>query len=578
MPVPNTFGTATSAIPLSQLDANFATPITIGNTAVQLGNTVTTLNNMTLANVTISSGTITITNVAVTTANVSGTANISTLVVVGNETVGGNTTITGNITAANANVTSNLVLSGGTANGVAYLNGSKVLTTGSALVFDTSSALGVGTSTPTSTYSARIASLAAAGTTALALDAPTGTNTGINFYYNGTAKWTTQVLTTGEYRWFDFTASAERMRLDSSGNLGLGVTPSAWSTSFYKVIEGGDGNNQGAIGFRTDSNGVELFANAFFNGTNNIYKYTGTAGFYQLAGNTHQWYTAPSGTAGNAITFTQAMTLDADGDLGIGQTSPAFKLDVQVAVGGAIAVRPSTSTGNAKQSALRLYGSDSVTTSRYAEVACFNDTAGSDTNALTFSTGLGATIYERGRFSSDGNLLVGKTALGLTVGTSIDADTSTGSGVRVVSSASTSSADGFQMYSTGAGAYRFYVSFNGTISATTTTISAISDARFKENVRELDAGLSKIMALKPRLYDWKEGKGADTKNARGFIAQEFEEVFPDLIDEWKDPAPEGEEPYKSVRQDLIPVLVKAIQEQQALITQLTARITALEGA
>lgn len=136
MPVPNTFGTATSAIPLSQLDANFATPITIGNTAVQLGNTVTTLNNMTLANVTISSGTITITNVSVTTANVSGTANVSTLVVVGNATVGGNTTITGNITAANANVTSNLVLSGGTANGVAFLNGSKVLTTGSALVFD----------------------------------------------------------------------------------------------------------------------------------------------------------------------------------------------------------------------------------------------------------------------------------------------------------------------------------------------------------------------------------------------------------------------------------------------------------
>lgn len=136
MAVPNTFGTATSAIPLSQLDANFNTPITLGNTAIQLGDTVTTLNNMTLANVTISSGNVTITNVAITTANVSGTANISTLVVVGNATVGGNTTITGNITATNANVTTNLVLSGGTANGVAYLNTSKVLTTGSALVFD----------------------------------------------------------------------------------------------------------------------------------------------------------------------------------------------------------------------------------------------------------------------------------------------------------------------------------------------------------------------------------------------------------------------------------------------------------
>lgn len=55
MPVPNTFANATTSIPLSQLDNNFATAITLGNTAIQLGNTVTTLNNMTLANVTISS-------------------------------------------------------------------------------------------------------------------------------------------------------------------------------------------------------------------------------------------------------------------------------------------------------------------------------------------------------------------------------------------------------------------------------------------------------------------------------------------------------------------------------------------
>ena len=55
MAVPNTFAGATAAIPLSQLDQNFATTITLGNTAIQLGNTVTTLNNMTFANVTISS-------------------------------------------------------------------------------------------------------------------------------------------------------------------------------------------------------------------------------------------------------------------------------------------------------------------------------------------------------------------------------------------------------------------------------------------------------------------------------------------------------------------------------------------
>ena len=55
MPVPYTFGTATAAIPLNQLDSNFATAITIGNTAVYLGNTTTSIGNLSLANVTITS-------------------------------------------------------------------------------------------------------------------------------------------------------------------------------------------------------------------------------------------------------------------------------------------------------------------------------------------------------------------------------------------------------------------------------------------------------------------------------------------------------------------------------------------
>jgi len=53
MTVPYTFATATSAIPLSQLDSNFASTITLGNTSIQLGNTVTTLSNITIGNCTV---------------------------------------------------------------------------------------------------------------------------------------------------------------------------------------------------------------------------------------------------------------------------------------------------------------------------------------------------------------------------------------------------------------------------------------------------------------------------------------------------------------------------------------------
>jgi hypothetical protein len=108
----------------------------------------------------------------------------------------------------------------------------------------------------------------------------------------------------------------ERMRLDGSGNLGLGVTPSAW------------GSGRSAMQFGNPAqivtNGVtmEIGSNWYNNGTNYLYTQTNTAALYSPSSGTHKWYIAPSGTAGNTITFTQAMTLDANGNLGIGTTSP----------------------------------------------------------------------------------------------------------------------------------------------------------------------------------------------------------------------------------------------------------------
>ena len=177
---------------------------------------------------------------------------------------------------------------------------------------------------------------------------------------------------------------------------------------------------------------------------------------------------------------------------------------------------------------------------------------------------------ERMRITSGGDVLIGATS---NSATSDDGSKFVSNGrLFQVSAYSDNTQESLSMYSTTASAYRFYVGWGGTIFATNTTISGISDARLKENVRDLDSGLDKIMALKPRVFDWKEGKGKDIKNDRGFIAQEFEEVFPDLIDEYKQEVEEGEEPYKSVRADLIPVLVKAIQELKTEIDSLKNQI------
>jgi hypothetical protein len=110
------------------------------------------------------------------------------------------------------------------------------------------------------------------------------------------------------------------MVTDPSGNLGLGVTPSAWSGAISSAFEAKNGSSL-AFGFNTLPV-VYLSSNYYFDGTAR-YKINGTAAQYAINNNvgSHIWYTAPSGTAGNAISFTQAMTLDASGNLLVGITS-----------------------------------------------------------------------------------------------------------------------------------------------------------------------------------------------------------------------------------------------------------------
>jgi hypothetical protein len=203
-------------------------------------------------------------------------------------------------------------------------------------------------------------------------------------------------------------------------------------------------------------------------------------------------------------------------------------------------------------------------------VACQQDIAGGNaSSAMVFKTsffnGSGVTTAERMRITSSGDFLVGKTSNSATVEGFMVYNTNTADG-QVFSSIPTA-ANSYHVYDVSAGTFRFYVSGGGTINATNTTISSISDVRLKENISDLEIGLDAIMALRPRKFDWKKESGNSGKNIRGFIAQEFEEIFPDLIDESLNKSPEGES-YKQIRQDLIPVLVKAIQELKAEIEEL----------
>jgi hypothetical protein len=110
------------------------------------------------------------------------------------------------------------------------------------------------------------------------------------------------------------------MRLDANGQLGLGVTPSAWSG--FKALQTVGGSMIGAAGQ------LDFWQNAYFDGASKYYA-TGTATRYGMTAGQHRWYNAVSGSANAALTWVQAMTLDASGQLLIGTTtSSTFKLDV----------------------------------------------------------------------------------------------------------------------------------------------------------------------------------------------------------------------------------------------------------
>ena len=454
MAVPYTFGTATAAIPLSQLDSNFATAITIGNTAVQLGNTVTTLNNLTLANVTISSGNVTITNVTVTTANAT-TANVGTLVVTANATVAGNVSVTGNVSMNVATIT--------TAN-VTTTNTSSLVVTGNAVVSVT-----------------------------------------------------------------DNTNAALRITQLGTGNALL--------------VE--DSSNPDSTPFVIDASGKTLVGLTTARTTA-----IGSAAV-QIAGGT-----AP-------LSFIR----EAD-------SSTPINLEFAKARASGAILASGDTIG-------RLYfsGSDGSNQIPAAYIdAAVDGTPGTNDmpGRLVFSTTAdgASSPTERMRIDSSGNLLVGTTATNVTSG-----------GYNfLINDGGTGYSTGYIGHITGCPSGYAYLNFKyagttiGTITQNGTTAVAYntsSDYRLKNTIAPMTGALAKVQALKPVTYKW----NADDSDGEGFIAHELAEVCPHAVTGAKDAVDvDGNPVYQGIDTSfLVATLTAAIQEQQALITQLQADVAALKA-
>ena len=323
-----------------------------------------------------------------------------TLVVHDGSTAGGHPLAKEN----NATLAGNVTLSGGTANGVAYLNGSKVVTTGSALTFNgtsfalnvsgaqstmralasagqtatlqiaangntagatsldlvqdsssngylfqranaplifgvnnseamrlTSTGLGIGTTSPSTRLT--IGGYSSANQTPdiqiTRSSSGTAIQTGPNITFGDgtTNNATTLQVTQGRFGVWNYGGGtwAERMSIDSSGNLGLGVTPSGtWGTQALMLGKSGASNPTYPFIASTDTQVLTIGSNSYWDGTNWKAAFAGsavTAAQQRIKYNEITWHVAAAVSQGTTQSFSQAMTLDSSGNLLIGRTT-----------------------------------------------------------------------------------------------------------------------------------------------------------------------------------------------------------------------------------------------------------------
>ena len=343
-----------------------------------------------------------------------------------------------------------------------------------------------------------------------------------------------------------FTNGSERLRVDSSGNIGVGTTS---ASSKLQIMGGTSGVDQISLSSNLSDNTDKYAGLVMTMYTNNTAALIGakaengnTSLFYGSSGTDHRgvtkhiWYTNSNynSTSGN----TARMTIDSNGVMGFG-TSPS-----------------GTNAGTA------------IFEGNVSSKDGFMTTA-TDLQFIAPSGGSSNTIFvrdngnESARIDSDGSLLVGTT--------------SKASDCSITAPASpTVPAFLTQNTTTGATHYAaFFRNSGGTeigfikISNTGTTYDTGSDYRLKENAQPIQNGLERLNQLNPVKFDWK----ADGTSSEGFIAHEVQEIFPDAVSGEKDAETMQGMDYGRIT----PLLVKAIQEQQTQIDALQSEINTLKG-
>ena len=272
-----------------------------------------------------------------------------------------------------------------------------------------------------------------------------------------------------------------------------------------------------------------------------------------------------------------SMVIDGSGNLCLGSTEPgnAGSINLSIGVAGATAGGLQLWASSAQEHYIQ-WGDSTVGSATYAGAISYAHA----TNFMRFWV----NSTERMRIDSAGSLLVGATSNSTYPSRIYAVGTSAYGGLSVAAPGDGSGYPVFFVDTNATSATQQLVHFErnttyvGSINTTNTatSYSTSSDYRLKNTIAPITGALAKVALLKPCTYKW----NADGSASEGFIAHELAEVCPIAVHGTKDAIDaDGKPDYQSVDTSfLVATLTAAIQEQQALITTLTERITALEGA